>query len=220
MLFHVLNRGVGRRRLFEKDGDYEAFERIVEETRESRPMRICAYCLMPNHWHFVLWPEHDGDLAAFMQRLTITHVRRWQEHRGEVGLGHVYQGRYKSFPVETDEYFYQVVRYVERNALRAELVSAAEAWRWCSLWRRVHGTAAQAALLSDWPLPRPRNWTSLVNRPQHEGEIATIRRCIQRGQPFGSQPWVEKTARELGLESTLRAPHRPRKIHQVETDET
>ena len=103
MLFHVLNRGVGRMRLFEKEGDYEAFERILEETQEARPMRICAYCLMPNHWHFVLWPEHDGGLAAFMQRLTITHVRRWQEHRGQVGLGHVYQGRYKSFPVETDE---------------------------------------------------------------------------------------------------------------------
>ena len=214
LLFHVLNRGVGLRCLFEKDGDYEAFERIVAETRESRRMRICAYCLMPNHWHFVLWPEHDGDLAAFMQRLTITHVRRWQEHRGEVGLGHVYQGRYKSFPVETDEYFYQVSRYVERNALRAKLVSAAEEWRWCSLWRRVHGSAEQAALLSGWPLPQPRNWTSLVNRPQHEGELEAIRRCIQRGQPFGSQPWVEKTARELGLDSTLRAPHRPRKIHQ------
>jgi putative transposase len=219
MLFHVLNRGVGRMRLFEKEGDYEAFERIIEETQEARPMRICAYCLMPNHWHFVLWPEHDGDLAAFMQRLTITHVRRWQEHRGQVGLGHVYQGRYKSFPVETDEYFYQVVRYVERNALRADLVPSAEEWRWCSLWRRVHGSGAQVALLSSWPLPRPRNWKSLVNQPQHEGEIEAIRRCIRRGQPYGSRPWVEKTASQLGLESTLRAPHRPRKILRAETDE-
>ena len=220
MLFHVLNRGVGRRRLFEKDGDYEAFECVVDETRESRPMRICAYCLMPNHWHFVLWPEHDGDLAAFMQRLTITHVRRWQEHRGEVGLGHVYQGRYKSFPIETDDYFYQVVRYVERNALRAELVSAAEEWRWCSLSCRIHKSPERASRLSGWPLPRPRNWISLVNPPQHESEMGAIRRCIQRGQPFGSQSWVEKTARELGLESTLRAPHRPRKINQDEAGET
>jgi len=220
MLFHVLNRGVGRMRLFEKDGDYEAFERIVEETRESRPMRICAYCLMPNHWHFVLWPEQDGELAAFLQRLTITHVRRWQEHRGQVGLGHVYQGRYKSFPVETDEHFYQVARYVERNALRADLVPSAEAWRWSSLWRRVHGSAEQRALLSRWPVPQPRNWKSLVNRPQHEGEVEAIRRCLRRGQPYGSQVWVESTASQLGLESTLRAPHRPRKVQQSETAET
>src|SRR5688500_12411279 len=119
MAFHVLNRGVGRMRLFAKDADYAAFERILEQTLETRPMRVAAYCLMPNHWHLVLWPERTGDLAAFMQKLTITHARRWQEHRHRVGYGHLYQGRYKSFPVEGDEHFYQLVRYVERNALRA-----------------------------------------------------------------------------------------------------
>ena len=113
-MFHVLNRGVGRMNLFKKAGDFGAFERYVEKTLESCPMRICAYCLLPNHFHMVLWPEHDGDLGGFMQKLTVTHVRNWQEHRQRVGYGHVYQGRYKSFPVETDDYFYQVVRYVER----------------------------------------------------------------------------------------------------------
>ena len=111
-------------RLFLKDKDFEAFERIIEKTLESCPMRICAYCLLSNHWHFVLWPEHDGDLGAFMQKLTITHVRNWQENRRRVGYGHLYQGRYKSFPVETDDHFYQLVRYVERNALRANTSNA------------------------------------------------------------------------------------------------
>ena len=123
-MFHVLNRGIARMQLFEKRGDYEAFERTLCETLQERPMRICAYCVLPNHWHFLLWPEHDGDLAKFMQRFTIAHVRRWQEHRHHVGLGHVYQGRYKSFPVEDDEHFLAVARYVERNALRANLVEA------------------------------------------------------------------------------------------------
>ena len=123
MVFHVLNRGVAHMQLFEKVGDYRAFEQVVHDTLQVAPMRICAYSAMPSHWHFLLWPEHDGDLAAFMQRLTITHVRRWQENRRYVGLGHVYQGRYKSFPVEEDEHFLAVARYVERNALRANLVS-------------------------------------------------------------------------------------------------
>src|ERR1044072_3225821 len=87
MVFHVLNRGVGRRRLFSKDADYEAFQRILERTLESRPIRILAYCLMPNHWHLVLWPEKTGELGAFMQKLTITHARNWQEHRHRVGYG-------------------------------------------------------------------------------------------------------------------------------------
>jgi REP element-mobilizing transposase RayT len=73
--------------VFEKIGDYEAFERTLCEPSHVMPMRIYAYCVLPNHWHFLLWPEHDSDLAKFMQRLTITHVRRWQEHRHYVGLG-------------------------------------------------------------------------------------------------------------------------------------
>src|SRR3974377_1772781 len=99
MASHVLNRGVGRRTLFHKDGDFLAFERVVEEALRTCPMRICAYCLLSNHWHFVLWPQHDGQLAAFMQQMTNTHVKRWKEHHQEVGYGHLYQGRYKCFPV-------------------------------------------------------------------------------------------------------------------------
>src|SRR5271157_4983805 len=108
---------------------------VAEETLRTRRMRVCAYCLMPNHWHFVVWPERDGDLPAFMQQVTNTRMKRWKEHRHEIGYGHLYQGRYKCFPVETEEYFYQVVRYVERNALRANLVERAESWRWSSLRR-------------------------------------------------------------------------------------
>ncbi len=212
MLFHVLNRGVGRRGLFSQEKDYAAFEGLLEQTHQSRPMRIGAYCLMPNHWHLVLWPERDGDLAAFMQQLTTKHVRRWQLHRRRVGYGHVYQSRYKSFPVEEEEYFYQLVRYVERNALRAGLAERAEGWKWSSLWRRTSGTAEQKQLLSAWPVPYPRGWCKLVNDPPTEAELEAIRRCVARGQPYGGEEWVRRTAGELGLESTLRAPHRPRKV--------
>ena len=119
MVYHVINRGVGSNQLFFNEDDYLAFERVIQVTLEKRPMRILSYCLMPNHWHVVLWPESDGDLARFMQRLTVTHVTRWQKHYDMVGFGHVYQSRFKSFPVETNEYFYQVNQYVERNALRS-----------------------------------------------------------------------------------------------------
>src|SRR5208337_4670175 len=92
MVFHVLNRGVGRRVLFIKDEDFLAFERVVEETLRTRRMRLWAYCVMPNHWHFVVWPERDGDLPAFMQQVTNTHVKRWKEHRHEIGYGHLIKG--------------------------------------------------------------------------------------------------------------------------------
>src|SRR5271157_4636499 len=174
MVFHVLNRGVGRKLLFTKDEDFLAFERVVEETLRTRRMRLCAYCLMPDDWDFVVWPERGGDLPAFMQQMTNTHVKRWKEHRHEIGYGHLYQGRYKCFPVATVDYFYQVVRYVERNALRANLVERAESWRWSSL-RRVEREDPAFPMLSAWPLPRPTDWLQLVNRPQTEAEVAALR---------------------------------------------
>ena len=209
-MFHVLNRGVGRGRLFHSQADYLAFEDALEETLAVQPMRICSYCVMPNHWHLVLWPRADGDLAAFMQRLTVTHVTRWQRQKKQVGHGHVYQGRFKSFPISTDEYFLQVVRYVERNALRANLVSRAEEWRWSSLWRRRSGSPEQRQLLSRWPLAEPSQWLKIVNRPETEAELTALRLSVNRGQPYGPAAWVERCARKLGLESTLRPRGRPR----------
>ena len=215
LVYHVLNRGVGRRTLFEKPDDYLALERIIDETLRSRPVRICAYCLMPNHWHLALWPEHDGDLSAFMQQMTNTHVKRWKQHFHETGYGHLYQGRFKSFPVQTDDYFYQVVRYVERNALRANLVRKAQDWPWSSLRRRCGNDDSlpmlSKAILGDWPLPRPSDWSSIVNTPQTETELGALRRCVNRGCPLGDSDWIVKTANELGLNSTVRQRGRPKK---------
>lgn len=208
MVFHALNRGVGRMKLFAKEQDFLAFEEVMEETLRLSPMRIVGYCLMPNHWHLVLWPEGDGDLSRFLQRLTNTHTQRWQRAKNKVGHGHVYQGRFKSFPVQNDEHFYTVLRYVERNPLRANLVRSAEQWRWGSLWRTVQ--KVRSPLLSDWPVPQPRNWVAQVNRAQTEAELAAIRQCLQRGRPYGEVSWVENAARSLGLESTLRPRGRPK----------
>jgi putative transposase len=209
MLFHVLNRGVGRMQVFRAEKDYEAFHRVVEETLRVAPIRICAYCWMPNHWHFVLWPQRDGDLSTFMQRMANMHTQRWQRAKLCVGDGHLYQGRFKSFPLDNDEHFYSVVRYVERNALRAGLVGRAEDWRWGSLHQRVRRT--RGPLLADWPLPQPSDWAEYVNLPQTEAEIDAIRRCLRRGSPYGNAAWAEQTAAELGLGSTLRGRGRPPK---------
>ena len=211
MVFHVLNRGVGRMELFSKEKDYAAFESLLEQTRESRPMRICAYCLMPNHWHFVLWPERDGDLAAFMQQLTTKHVRRWQLHRRRVGYGHVYQSRYKSFPVEEEEYFYQLVRYVERNALRAAWSSEPRLAVVQPLAADVGhaGAKATAQCLAGGLSAR---LVQIGQRTANRGGGGRDSSLCGRGQPYGGEDWVRRTADQLGLESTLRAPHRPRKV--------
>ncbi len=211
LVYHVLNRGVARLALFEKDADYDAFERVMAEAMQEFPTRLLSYCLMPNHWHMVIWPREDGELTDFMRWLTHTHVMRWHAHYGTSGTGHLYQGRFKAFPMETDEHFYTVMRYVERNALRANLARRAEEWRWSSLWRRQFGDVESRKLLSDWPLPRPRNWVDIVNQPQSDAELQSLRKSVQRGTPFGSSQWQVRTANRLGLEWTIRPRGRPRK---------
>jgi len=199
--------------MFAKDEDYAAFERVLEEAHDREPLRILAYCLMPNHWHMVVWPRRGADtqVSEFFRWLTVTHTQRWHSHYGTSGTGHLYQGRFKSFPVESDEHLYTVLRYVERNAVRANLVQRAEAWRWSSAWRYYHGEASQRALVADWPLPRPRDWRGHVNRAVTQGELDGLRRSVQRGRPYGSEGWCKRTVARLNLEWTVRPRGRPRK---------
>jgi putative transposase len=211
-VYHALNRAVARLPLFDKDGDFDAFERVLVEALQEHPTRLLAYCLMPNHWHFVLWPAADGELTAFLRWLTHTHTQRWHAHHHTAGTGHLYQGRFKSFPVQEDGHLYTVLRYVERNPLRAGLVRRAEDWRWSSLAHRPGAAGDRVArLLHRWPVPLPRDWRGRVNRPETEAELAAVRRAVARGQPYGSEAWQVRVAQALGLQHTFRNPGRPRK---------
>jgi len=210
LAYHVLNRRVGRLSLLDKPADYAAFEKILAEAVERTHVRIAAYCLMPNHWHLLLWPRHDGELSAVLRWITVTHAQRWHAHRQTSGTGPVYQGRFKSFPVQTDEHFLAVARYVERNPLRAKLVERAEEWRWSSLWRRSQGDPQHVAFLSEWPVVRPRNWVARTNRPETATELEVLRCSVQRGRPFGNETWVQRMTKRFGLESTLRPRGRPK----------
>jgi putative transposase len=211
LVYHVLNRRVSRLPLFDTERDYAAFERILEEAIARSGIRLAAYCVMPNHWHLLLWPREDDELSEAMRWLTVTHTQRWHAFHRTAGTGPIYQGRFKSFPVQTDAHFLTVARYVERNALRANLVRRAQNWRWGSLWRQCKGDAKARAILSAWPVARPRHWLGYVNRPETVQELEALRRSVQRGRPFGSEPWQARTAKRLSLESTLRPRGRPRK---------
>ncbi len=128
-------------------------------------LRLLAYCLMPNHWHLVCWPRQDGELSDFAHYLTLTHTQRWHAHYHNVGTGHLYQGRFKAFPVAGNDHYLQLCRYVERNALRARLVKKAEDWRWGSLWHRQQAEH-EVKLLTDGPVALPETWLAVVNQPQ------------------------------------------------------
>jgi putative transposase len=182
--YHVVNLAVRRDALFHNSSDYLAFENVLREALQRVPLRLLAYCAMPNHWHLVVWPGESRQLSIFMHWLTGTHARRWHACNGTTGTGPLYQDRFKAVPIESERQFLWACRYVERNPLRAGLVAAAQDWRWSSLWHRSNGHSA--SLLSKWPCEIPAHWLEFVNQPETAEELESFRRGgnnRRRGRP-------------------------------------
>jgi putative transposase len=200
VVYHVLNRGNNRDRIFHKDGDFAAFVKLLVEGKER--VQVFGFCLMRNHWHLLLRPKGDEDLARYLSWVSNTHVKRYRAHRPSTS-GHLYQGRYKSFAVKADEHFLQVARYIEANPRRAKMVSRAQEWYWSSLGACLEDEGA--GLCSPWPVEAPRNWLALVNQAQSPAEVEAIQTSMKRDRPYGPMRWVEQTARRMGLLHTLRS---------------
>jgi len=205
--YHVLNRGNGRRTVFHKPDDYAALLKLIVEANERLCLGLLAYCLMPNHFHLVLRPEADGDLSRWMQWLMTSHVRRY--HRHYHGSGHVWQGRFKSFPIQDDEHLLAVVRYVEMNPLRAKRlpVTRVDQWPWSSSGTPPRDVAKPSLALNAL-FPEARKH---LPRTLSVKQVESIRKSIDRGSPLGDLDWQTAIAKTLGLESTLRPKGRPKK---------
>ncbi|MDG2128288.1 MAG: transposase [Fuerstiella sp.] len=151
-------------------------------------LRLVGYCLLDNHFHLLLWLHEDGDLSRWLQWLMTSHVRRYHSS------GHVWQGRFKAFPIQGDNHYFTVLCYVERNPLRANMVARSQDWEWSSL--QPTPRSGPAGLLSNGPLPKRSQWTRFVNGVETEGALASLRRSVVRGTPFGESSWQHATAAE------------------------
>ena len=213
LVYHVLNRRVMRLPLFKMDGDYLAFERVLAGSLERVDAPdLLAWCLMPNHWHLVVQAGRRTNLSTWMQWLTVTHTHRWHAHTHTAGEGPLYQGRFKSFPVQEDGHFLTLCCYVESNARRARLVKRAETWRWGSLCvRRQRRDSPLVRWQRPWPVNRPRTWLSDVNRVIDAEAVKDVQQSLTRGVPLGDERWRRRIAGRLGLDLTLRPRGRPRK---------
>ncbi len=193
--YHLINRGNNRARIFHESADYAAFLALMREADEHVHLPILAACLMSNHIHLVVRPAADSDVSRWTHWLFTTHVSRY--HRKHQTCGRVWQGRFRAFAIEEDEHLLTVMRYVERNALRAHLVERAEHWLWGSLRWRYSDTPP--ITLEPPPLHLPSEWLGYVNEPQTAEEMSAIRACVNRQRPFGSCGWVERKTRDFGL---------------------
>src|SRR6478735_1389213 len=197
--YHVLNRGNKKAKLFHQRADYEQFLALIRRAQERIEVPILAACVMPNHFHLVVRPRHDEDLSLWTRWAFTTHVR-WH-HAKYATTGRLWQGRFKAFLIQQDHHLLTVMRYVERNALRAQLVERAEDWNWGSLaWRSARNAPVA---ICESPVPLPSYWRHLVNEPQTSVELEEIRTCVNRQRPFGEPHWVSEQAEALGMEQSL-----------------
>jgi putative transposase len=208
-VYQVLNRAHGRLRIFRKDSDFLAFEKTLADGAALFSLCLCGHCILSNHGHLLVWPRGDDDLSNFMHWITLTHTQRYHVSHGTTGIGHLYQGRYKSFPVQSDAHYLTVLRYIEANPLRAGLVRDAGRWAWSSFALRRGRESAVA--LSDGPVELPSDWPRLVHANLDPAELGHVGNSIRRGAPYGDAPWTGATATRLKLRSTLQPRGRPRK---------
>jgi len=209
-VYHIVNRANSRKTIFNTPDEYRHFEMILKIAVEKFNMRLLAYVLMPNHWHLLVYSHGDGDVSLFMQWLTLTHTQQYHVWKQTTGHGHIYQGRYKSFLVEKDSYLLAVLKYIERNPVRAKLVRTVEAWRWGSGYRRIRGSKKEQALLAELPTDLPRNYRVWVNQADKEDNLNEIRTSVIKGKPLGTMGWVERMVERFDLTATMRGRGRPK----------
>jgi putative transposase len=215
LIYHVINRGNNRQPVFHKRADFQAFLDALAELKERKPFDLYGYCLLNNHFHLLIRPTGDS-ISRIMQSLLVSHTQRYHKHHRSGG--HVWQGRFKSPVIQNDEHLLTVLRYIEANPLRARLVRRAEDYLWSSY--RTHGLGEASTLvdalisydqLSPSPAIRQRKWAEKVHRPLEEKTLVSIRHSNDSGLPYGDSAWIQRLAKKLHLDLTIRPRGRPRK---------
>jgi len=210
-IYHVINRANARMQIFNRPGDYKAVINTLLEIKTKIPLQIYSFCIMPNHWHFAVKPNQDGDMGRFFGKFTQAVTQRWHAYHHTAGSGHLFQGRFKSFLVENDAYFLQLMKYIEANPLRAKLVERAEQWQWGSLNIRNINSSLASSLLDSWPLDMPTGYLVQVNQPLPKAVHERITHSIVKSTPLGGDEWVLRKVKEFQLEYTIRNPGRQSK---------
>jgi putative transposase len=166
--YHVINRANARFKIFQDDSDYELFEKVLIEAEKRFSIDLLTHNNLSNHFHLVLYSQKDGELSKFMHWLSTTFIQKWHRKHGTTGTGHLFQDRFKSFPIKNELHLLQVLIYVDRNAVRAGLVKKAQDWRWSAIWIKIHGNEEQKKLFAKWPIEIPINYLYIVNEEDKE----------------------------------------------------
>ena len=216
--FHVLERGNNRQVVFRQEADFVYFLNLLRRYKKELRFKLYHFCLMPNHLHLVLESAIEGDLPKIMMRLTLAYSSYFNKRYG--GVGHVWQGRYKSSLIEKESYFIWCGLYVELNAVRAGLVSKPDGWRWSSYRPHAFGEIDPLTEglidinpyyleLGNTPRERQEKYQEDVAVVMKDEFLRDIRRRLDEGV-LGEEDFVNE-AKERFKIGSLRPRGRPRK---------
>lgn len=218
LFFHVLNRGNNRQAIFQDEEDFICFLQLLRRYKKELRFRLYRFCLMPNHIHFVLEPTVEGSLSKLLLKLTLAYTRYF--NRKYQGVGHVWQGRFKSSLIDKENYFIWCGLYVELNPVRAGLVVNPEDWRWSSYRFYAFGEndpLIQGLIdfdpyylkLGEDQAKRQKRYQENVIEVMKEGFLNNIRQGLDEGV-FGSPNFIQ-TSKERFKINSLMPPGRPKK---------
>jgi putative transposase len=216
--FHVLDRGNNRQVVFRDEQDFIYFLKLLKKYKKELKFKLYHFCLMPNHIHMIIEPTVDGSLPKIMMRLTLSYSSYF--NKKYKGVGHVWQGRYKSSLIDKEDYFIWCGLYVEMNPVRAGLVARPEDWRWSSYCFYAFGERNPLIeglidldpyylkLGKDFP-ERQKNYRENIERVEEEKFLKNIRKQLDEGV-FGKPDFIWEMKEKFKIKS-LRPRGRPRK---------
>lgn len=194
---HVIQRGNRRQRTFFSRADYFAYIDLIARAKTKADAEIWAYCLMPNHVHFVVVPAEKDSLARLFQEAHRRYTRR--VNAAHEWRGHLWQERFQSFLMD-EHHLMAAVRYVEHNPVTARLCKRPQDWQWSSAGAHLAGV--DDALVTVRPmLDRVGSWVAYLDEPESPCMIEALRRHTRSGRPAGDEVFIERlegmTGREL-----------------------
>ena len=208
-----MNRSAKQLTLFDSRAEYDLFLDVLAEAETVCPIRLLEYCVMPNHWHLLVWPERDDQLTRFMRWITGVHAQRWRRARGQTGKGAVYQGRYRWVAVQGGQHYDIARRYIQQNPVRARLVDCPGDWPWSSASSEP---VAVRPALTRGPLSPDAHQQVLSNRLLTDEAARQMRASLKNGQPFGDPQWSRALEVRKWLVAVLEAHSKPLAAGRIE----
>ena len=195
--YHVTQRGNGRQNVFQSGTDYRLYLDLLRANCSKFRLELRAFCLMPNHVHLVAVPMRPDSMARTLGRTHADYARHFNlKNRA---CGHVWQARFYSCPLD-DAHLWRAIAYVERNPVRAGLVSDAVQWHWSSAQAHCGGP-------DEWELTGSEMWSEVYDAGRwlevlrtslgEEALAERIRQATERGRPLGSDEFIDGLERQM-----------------------